>query len=69
MEALVKRGLLQARTKANEWIMPSDEEVPMPPNGYVVSFVPFHEHGLTVPPHQFFWGLLHCNRIDQIIRT
>jgi hypothetical protein len=49
-EALVKCRLLRVRTKANEWIVPGDEEVPMPPDGYVVSFVPFHERGLAVPP-------------------
>jgi hypothetical protein len=54
MEALVKRGLLRARTKANEWIVPGDEEVPMPPDGYVISFMPFHDRGLVVPPHRFF---------------
>jgi hypothetical protein len=50
MEALVKHGLLRARMEANEWIVPSDEEVSMPPDGYVISFVPFHERGLVVPP-------------------
>ena len=35
------------------------EEVPAPHDGYVVSFEPFHEHGLTIPPHPFFQGLLH----------
>jgi hypothetical protein len=33
-----------------EWIVPSDEEVPMLPDGYVISSVPFHESGLVVPP-------------------
>jgi hypothetical protein len=27
-----------------------DEEVLMPPDGYVISFVPFHERGFAVPP-------------------
>jgi hypothetical protein len=53
MKALVKRGLLRARMEANEWIMPGDKEVPMPPDGYVVSFVPFHERGLAAPPRFF----------------
>jgi hypothetical protein len=64
MEAFVKRGLLRARTEANEWIVPGDEEVLMPPNGHVISFVPFHERGLTVPPHRFFLGLLHYYGIE-----
>jgi hypothetical protein len=50
MEVLVNYGLLQVRMEANKWIVPSDEEVSMPPDGYVVSFVPFHERGLVVPP-------------------
>jgi hypothetical protein len=58
MEVFVKRGLLQARTEANEWIVPGINEVSMPPNGYVVSFMPFHERGLATP-HRFFRGLLH----------
>jgi hypothetical protein len=53
MEGLVKKGLLRARTAVNEWIIPNNEEEPMPPNGYVVSFVLFHERGLAMPPHQF----------------
>jgi hypothetical protein len=55
MEVLVKRGLLRARTEANEWIVPSDEEVPMPPDGYVVSFVQFHER-LPFSPTISFGG-------------
>ena len=43
MEGLVKRGLLCRRTKAVEWLMHGHEEAPMPPDGYVVSFAPFHE--------------------------
>jgi hypothetical protein len=50
MEVLVKRGLLQARMEANEWIVPGINEVSMLPNGYVVSFMPFHERGLAIPP-------------------
>jgi hypothetical protein len=50
MDTLVKHGLLQAKTEADEWVMPGDEEVSKPPDDYVISFVPFHEHGLMVPP-------------------
>ena len=42
-----------------EWIVPSGEDEPSPPDDYVVSFVPFHERGLVTPPHRFFRGLLH----------
>ena len=63
MEGLVKRGLLRGRTDAVEWLVPSRKEAPAPPDGYVVSFALFHERGLTVPPHPFFWGLLHHYQI------
>ena len=42
-----------------EWLVPSREDALAPLDGYVVSFVPFHENGLAVPPHLFFQGLLH----------
>jgi hypothetical protein len=64
MEALVKRRHIQARTEAHKWIMPDDEEVPMPPDGYIVSFIPFHERGLAAPSHRFFRGLLHHYGIE-----
>ena len=64
MEGLVKRGLLRGRTDAMEWLVSNHEEVPMSPNGYIISFVPFHEHGLAIPPHSFFQGLLHHHRIE-----
>lgn len=51
MEALIKRGLRCKRTKANEWLMPGDEDALAPPDGYIVSFTYFHEHGFMVPPH------------------
>jgi len=42
MEGLVKKGLLRARTAVMEWIVPGGEDVPSPPDGYVISFIPFH---------------------------
>jgi hypothetical protein len=51
-------GLLRARTAANEWVIPDNEHEMMPPDGYVVSFIPFHECGLAMPPHRFLRGLL-----------
>jgi hypothetical protein len=47
------RGLLCTRTAAMEWLVPRREEVPMLSDGYVVSFVPFLERRLMMPPHQF----------------
>ena len=54
MEGLVKLGVLHERIDAVEWLVPSREDAPAPADGYVVSFVPFHERGLMVPPHPFF---------------
>jgi hypothetical protein len=62
MEGLVKRSLLCARTKAMEWLVPDNEEAPTLPDDDIVSFTPFHEHGLTMPPHKFLQGLLHHSR-------
>ena len=42
MEGLVYRGLLYVRTSAEEWLLPGEEELRSPPNGYVVSFAHFH---------------------------
>ena len=53
MEGLIKRGLLHGRTKVVEWLVPSREEAPVPPDGYVMSFAPFHERGHVIPPHPF----------------
>ena len=49
MEGLVKRGLLHGRTDVMEWLVLGHDEVPMPPDGYIVSFAPFHERGLAIP--------------------
>jgi hypothetical protein len=58
MEGLIKKGLLHARTATNEWVIPNNEDEPMPPDGYVISFISFHERGLATPPHRFLRGLL-----------
>ena len=59
MEGLIKRGLLHGRTDAAEWLVPGHEDEPTPPDGYIISFAPFHQHGLVVPPYPFYQGLLH----------
>ena len=64
MESLVKCGLLRERTDAAEWLMLGCEDAPALPDGYAVSFVLFHEHGLVVPPYLFFRGLLHHYQIE-----
>jgi hypothetical protein len=55
MEGLVKRGLLHARTDVDEWLLP---------DGYVVSFVHFHERGFASPSHRFRRGLLNYYKIE-----
>ena len=64
MEGLIKRGLLYGRTDVAEWLVLGHEDAPASLDGYVVSFAPFHEHGLMVPPHPFFRGLLHHYQIE-----
>jgi hypothetical protein len=61
---LVKRGLLSPRSTAKEWLLPGCEELPVPRDGYVVSFAHFHERGFGMPPHPFFRGFLHHYRIE-----
>ena len=64
MEGLVKHGLLRGRIDVAEWLVPSHEDAPAPPDGYVVSFMPFHERRLMIPPNAFFRGLLHHYQIE-----
>jgi len=64
MEGLVHRDLLHARTSAEEWLLPDEEDLPSPPNGYVVSFAHFHERGLATPAHRFLRGLLSYYNIE-----
>ena len=64
MEGLIRRGILHARTSAEEWLLPGEEDLPSPPDGYVVSFAHFHEHGFMTPAHRFLWGLLHYYKIE-----
>ena len=64
MVGLVHRGLLRVRTLAEEWLLPDEEDLPSPPNGYVVSFAHFHEHGFATPAHKFLQGLLHYYKIE-----
>ena len=52
MEGLVHHGLLRAWTLAEEWLLPDDEDLPSPPDGYVVLFAHFHERGLVTPTHK-----------------
>ena len=63
MEGLVHHGLLRAWSSAEEWLLPGEEDLLLPPDGYVVSLAHFHERGLATPTHLFLWALLHYYKI------
>ena len=64
MEILVHHGLLHVWTLAEEWLLPSNEDLSSPPDGYVVSFAHFHERGLATLTHKILRGLLHFYKIE-----
>ena len=64
MEGLIYRGLLRAWTSAEERLLLGEEDLLSPPDGYVVSFAHFHEHGFAIPAHRFLRGLLHFYKIE-----
>ena len=64
LEGLVHRGLLRPLTAAEEWRLPGDEDEPLPPEGYVVSFTHFHERGFSIPAHKFLRGLLDYYQVE-----
>ena len=45
-------------------MLPSDEDLSSPLDGYVVSFAHFHERGFVTPAHRFLRGLLHYYKIE-----
>jgi hypothetical protein len=62
LEDLVRDGLLRPRASRSqpEWrVPPSSHREPAPLEGYVVSFIAFHERGLGLPPSWFMRALLH----------
>ena len=64
LEGLVCHGLLRPLSAVQEWLLPSDEDEPAPPEGYVVSFAIFHERGFAVPAHRFLRGLLDYYEVE-----
>jgi hypothetical protein len=64
MGGIVHRGLLRARTLAEEWLLPDNEDSPSPPDSYVVSFAHFHKRGLMTPAHKFLWGCYTSTRLS-----
>lgn len=59
LDDFVATGLLRPQTDEMDWLVPGAKDKTSPPPGYVVSFVPFHERGVTTPAHDFFRALLH----------
>jgi hypothetical protein len=67
LEELVHDGLLRPRASRSqpEWrVPPFDQRELAPPEGYVVSFVAFHERGLGMPLSQFMRALLHYFKVE-----
>jgi hypothetical protein len=66
LEALVADGLLRPLfgDPQPEWMAPASEADPTPPQGYMVSFVSFHEWGFGVPASRFMRALLHYYRVE-----
>jgi hypothetical protein len=66
-EELVRDGLLRPRASRTqpEWrVPPSDHREPAPLEGYVVSFVAFHERGFGVSASHFMRALLHYYKVE-----
>ena len=64
MEGLVHHNLLRAQTSVEEWLLLGKEDLPSPPDGYVVSFVHFHDCRFATLTHKFLQGLLHYYKIE-----
>jgi hypothetical protein len=59
---LVSAGQLAANEEGRpaEWIVPpAGDHAPNPPDGYVVSFIRFHERGFAAPASRFMRALCH----------
>jgi hypothetical protein len=64
---LVRDGLLRPRTSQDspEWRVPlASHREPSPPEGYVVSFIAFHERGFGVPPSWFMRAIPHYYGVE-----
>ena len=66
LQSLVDDDLLRPITDPDkpEWITPGSASEPRPREGYVVSFVSFHECGLGVPADRFMWALPHYYGVE-----
>jgi hypothetical protein len=64
---LVSAGQLAANEEGRpaEWIVPlAGDRAPNPPNGYVVSFIRFHERGFAAPANRFMQALCHLYGVE-----
>jgi hypothetical protein len=66
LQSLVDDGLLRPITDPSrpEWISPGGEPEPRPRDGYVVSFVSFHERGLGLLADRFMRVLPHYYGVE-----
>jgi hypothetical protein len=64
---LVAAGQLEANEDGRpaEWIVPpAGDRAPNPPEGYVVSFIRFHERGFNAPASRFMRALCHYYGVE-----
>jgi hypothetical protein len=45
-------------------MVPNGHDFSAPPDGYMVLFAHFHDHGLAAAAHRFLLGLLHYYKIE-----
>jgi hypothetical protein len=67
LEELVRDGLLRSRMSQDlpEWrVPPANHREPTPLEGYVVSFVAFHERVLRMLPSRFMRAILHYYGVE-----
>jgi len=66
LQSLVDDDLLRPITDPDrlEWIAPSGEPELRPRDGYIVSFVSFHERGLGLPADRFMRALPHYYGVE-----
>ena len=66
LQSLIDDGLLLPVTDHNrpEWIALGAEPEPRPRDGYIVSFVAFHERGLALPADRFMRALPHYYGVE-----
>ena len=66
LQSLVDGGLLRPMMDPtrSEWIAPYGKPEPRPRDGYIVSFVSFHERSLGLLVDRFMWALPHYYGVE-----